>query len=210
MRIFLVLLFVGFASMARAQVNFPDAYLGTWKGVLRMEPAGAEVPMTLRLGPAISKDSVYEYVLTYHGKTEDVRRYELHVTDKRRGFFSVDEKNSIVLNERLIGNKLISIFTVEGSALLITLELKENEIVFEVVSWPANDPKTSGAKTTYPRYTTTGPMLTKGPCSKETKTGVWIVRTRTRPRYPPIYAGPGIPARGTFWQTFRVSGVHPW
>lgn len=141
---------MGFFSFGKAQTNFPDAYLGTWKGVLRIEPAGAEVPMTLQLGPAITKDSVYEYVLTYHGKTEDVRRYELHVVDKRKGIFSVDEKNSIILAERLVGNKLISIFSVQGSALLITLELKENEIVFEVVSWPADNPQTSGGKDDIP------------------------------------------------------------
>lgn len=133
---------------AHAQsVDFPQSHLGTWKGILHLVPSGGQIPMSLQLGPAVSGDSVFEYVLTYHGpKGDDVRAYQLLVTDKSQGLFSVDEKNSILLNERLIGNKLISVFTVGGSSLLITLELHPEEIVFEVISWPTDNPQVSGGQ----------------------------------------------------------------
>ena len=106
-----------------------------------------EVPMSLQLGPALSGDSAFAYTLTYKGpKGDDVREYILRVTDITHGIFSVDEKNSIILTERLLGNKLSSIFTVEGSTLLITLELHPAEIIFEVFSWQTDAPQTSGGK----------------------------------------------------------------
>lgn len=139
---------VGFFGSAYAQsINFPQSHLGTWKGNLHIAPSGMQVPMSLQLGPVVSGDSVFEYVLTYHGpKGDDIRPYHLLVTDKSQGLFSVDEKNSILLNERLIGNKLISVFTVEGSSLLVTLELYPEEIIFEVISWPAENPQVSGGQ----------------------------------------------------------------
>ena len=99
--------------------------------------------MNLQLGPAITKDSVYKYILTYEGATNDVREYELHVSDKKQGLFHVDEKNGIILQEKLLGNKLSSIFSVSGSFLQITLELLKDEIVFEVYSWPSQVAKTT-------------------------------------------------------------------
>lgn len=137
------------AASAQA-LRFPEDYLGTWKGVLHIYPADAEVPMSLRLGPALVKDSVYEYVLTYHGQTEDVRKYAIHTVDRAKGLYRVDENNSIVLSERLLGRKLSSVFTVEGSTLMVTLELLAGEIVFEVFSWNADAPETSGGKADVP------------------------------------------------------------
>lgn len=129
------------------QPSFPQSHLGTWKGTLHIAPSGMEIPMSLRLGPAISGDSVFDYVLTYHRPNkDDIRAYNLLVIDKKQGLFSVDEKNSILLNERLIGNQLISIFTVENSSLMVTLELHPEEIIFEVVSWPVDQPQTSGGE----------------------------------------------------------------
>ena len=140
---------MGISASAQA-VRFPEDYLGTWKGMLHIYPADAEVPMSLRIGPALVKDSVYEYVLTYHGKTEDVRQYTIHTADREKGLYRVDENNSIVLPERLLGRKLSSVFTVEGSTLMVTLELLAEEIVFEVFSWSADAPETSGGKADVP------------------------------------------------------------
>lgn len=148
----LLLLLAAFPLFGFCQApGFPQSHLGTWKGTLHMEPSGMEIPMSLRLGPAVSGDSVFECVMTYSGpKGEDIRAYNLLVDDKSQGLFRVDEKNSILLNERLMGNKLISVFTVEGSSLVVTLELHPQEIIFEVFSWPADQPKTSGGQQDVP------------------------------------------------------------
>ena len=153
MRISFLLMALGLSLLGSAQVNFPNGYLGTWKGNLKMEPSGMEIPMTLQLGPELIKDSVYKYVITYISPAKnDVREYELHVTNKKQGLFYVDEKNGIILEEKLLGNKLSSIFSVSGSFLQITLELLTDEIVFEVYSWPNTISKTTvstGEEETY-------------------------------------------------------------
>lgn len=137
--------FLGTASAQKT--SFPESHLGTWKGSLHIEPSKADIPMSLRLGPAVSGDSVFEYVLTYADK--DIREYFLVVEDRSAGFFGVDEKNSIRLQERLLGNKLISVFGVEGSMLLISLEMHADEILFEVFSWP-DKAQVSGGKADVP------------------------------------------------------------
>ena len=150
--LFLFIVFC-FSLSGSGQINFPNDYLGTWKGNLTLYPSLKEIPMSLQLGPAITKDSVYKYILTYEGATNDVREYELHVRDKKQGLFHVDEKNGIILEEKLLGNKLSSVFSVSGSFLQITLELLTDEIVFEVYSWPAKVSKTTVSKEDEETYT---------------------------------------------------------
>ena len=147
MRILFLFIAFGFSILSSAQINFPNNYLGTWKGNLKMEPSGMEIPMTLQLGPELTKDSIYKYVITYISPAKnDVREYELHVKDKKQGLFYIDEKNGIILEEKLLGNKLTSIFSVSGSFLQITLELLNDEIVFEVYSWPSQVAKNTVSK----------------------------------------------------------------
>ena len=147
MRILFLFISFGFSILVSAQINFPNDYLGTWKGNLKMEPSGVEIPMTLQLGPELTKDSIYKYVITYISPAKnDVREYELHVADKKQGLFYVDEKNGIILEEKLLGNKLSSIFSVSGSTLQITLELFTDKIIFEVFSWPSKVTKTTNGK----------------------------------------------------------------
>jgi hypothetical protein len=154
MRILFLFITFGFSILGSAQINFPNDYLGTWKGNLKMEPSGTEIPMTLQLGPVLTKDSIYKYIITYISPgRNDVREYELHVTDRKQGLFYVDEKNGIILEERLLGNKLSSIFSVSGSFLQITLELLKDEIVFEVYSWPSHISKTTVSKEEEETYT---------------------------------------------------------
>lgn len=137
------------------QVRFPDDYLGLWKGALLIHPSGSSVNMSLQIGPAISGDSVYAYTLTYHGsKGDDVRAYEIRVLDRKRGLYEVDEKNSIRLPETLLGNKLISLFSVDGSSLLISLELHADEIIFEVYAWPEKASQTGGGNDDTPEVKT--------------------------------------------------------
>lgn len=137
------------------QVRFPDDYLGLWKGTLLIQPSGSTVNMSLQIGPAISGDSVYAYTLTYHGsKGDDVRAYEIRVLDQQRGLYEVDEKNSIRLPETLLGNKLISLFSVDGSSLLISLELHADEIIFEVYAWPEKASQTGGGNDDTPEVKT--------------------------------------------------------
>ncbi|MGQ3012954.1 MAG: hypothetical protein ACT6QS_04575 [Flavobacteriales bacterium] len=127
--------------------NYPAAYLGSWKGKLQIAGSNADIEMELVLGPELHKDSVWGYTLVYRSERgEDKRPYELRRTQRDLQLFTVDEKNSILLTERQIGNMVFSIFTVEGSTLLISLELLPEQIVFEVVSWKESSREESGGK----------------------------------------------------------------
>lgn len=143
---YVLLFFVGILTHAcYSQVNFPNDYIGKWQGNLIMYPSGNELPMSLQIGPEIIMDSVYKYIITYEAKVaSDVREYELHIVDKQKGHYQVDEKNGIILDEKLLDNKLTSIFSVSGSTLIITLELLVDQIIFEVYSWPAAVSKETG------------------------------------------------------------------
>lgn len=126
---------------------YPAGYLGSWKGKLQIAGSTADIDMELVLGPEIQKDSVWGYTLVYRSdRGEDKRSYELRRLKRDMQLFTVDEKNSILLTERQIGNKVFSIFTVEGSALLISLELQPEQIIFEVVSWKESSREESGGK----------------------------------------------------------------
>lgn len=134
-------------SVFAQAASFPSGYLGSWKGKLQITGSDADIDMELVLGPELYKDSVWAYTLVYQSKRgEDRRNYELRRLKRETQLFVIDEKNSILLTERQIGNKVFSIFTVEGSSLLISLELQPAQIIFEVVSWQESTREESGGK----------------------------------------------------------------
>jgi hypothetical protein len=133
------------------QIRFPEDYTGTWAGTLHMFPSGQRVEMSLQIGPKKENSGRYDYILTYHTPGGDDRReYELEQIPDAPDRFRVDEKNSIVLEERLLGNALISIFSVSGTSLIVTAKLEPEKIIFEVMSWDEAKKTESGGKENVP------------------------------------------------------------
>jgi hypothetical protein len=134
----------------------PVAWHGTWRGTLVIDgPKKQEVPVTLKIEPL--KDGSFAWVATYAGPKEVVKDYKLVPDPKQPNRFQVDENNGIILDSRLVGNVLYSVFAVEGPAgqapVLLTAryELRGDVLHLEVTSAvPAAEKTGKGQVQSYP------------------------------------------------------------
>jgi hypothetical protein len=77
----------------------------------------------------------YSWTIIYGEDKEAGRRsYELAPIDPEKGFYAIDEKNSIVLESYLLGGKLFSSFEVMGNHILSSYEKRGEELLFEIIS----------------------------------------------------------------------------
>jgi hypothetical protein len=136
MRFQCLFLFLLVSVGAQAQLNFPGAYSGSWKGNLHIaNPAGAsqDVAISLRIDSLkvrASRGTRYGWVIHYQG--QEPRKYELVVVDAKAGRYQIDEKDGIVLDAVLIENRLVSQFEVEGSLLTSIYTFLPGKILFEL------------------------------------------------------------------------------
>lgn len=132
MVIFVLLLF---NSSLYSQIN--DLWLGIWQGELTIEssPLGLRnsIPMELHVSKTDSA-GIWNWRIIYEDSTQDDRRYLLKIVDEKAGKYVIDEKDGILLEANLFGNKLISRFEVMDVLLEITYTLDEEKIYFEVSS----------------------------------------------------------------------------
>ncbi len=128
---------------------FPTDWFGEWSGPLRIfRPNGSaqNVPMSL-----IIKDLGMEKIsfnLVYGEQKEDNRPYEMRPVDASKGHWLTDEKNSILLDDFVIGGKLFSHFVVQNARLVCTYERRGDELIFEVISGK-NEPIRSSGDTVF-------------------------------------------------------------
>ncbi len=125
---------------AIGQVNFPNDYMGQWKGNLDIYSGNRlikKVNMSLFIDSTVT-DHTYIYNMVYQGAGEepDIRNYLLVVVDRELGKFKIDEQNSVELPMQLFGRKLVSSFVVEGSLVYFLYTLMEDKIMVEVISGP--------------------------------------------------------------------------
>jgi hypothetical protein len=144
MRILILFLFL--ANILQSQtmlmsdsLPFPQGWQGIWSGKLNIyNPKGVAqtIDMSLEI-QKIDTSSVgaYTWGMMYVSKSKDWRPYELIPIDASKGQWKVDEKNSIIMESYLFGQKLLCEFTVEGSRILCTYEkIDAKTIVFEVMA----------------------------------------------------------------------------
>jgi hypothetical protein len=128
--------------------GLPPDWHGHWRGQLQlMKPQGLGqvYPMQLIIRPLDS--ARYQFTIIYgEGAQAQERPYELLVIDAAKGHYRVDEKNSILIDAQLMGNRLITWFNVGTSTLAITYERVGDTIVFEVLSTTDKPALKSGGK----------------------------------------------------------------
>ena len=115
--------------------KFPDAFFGTYSGTLHIHTirGDQEVPMEFRLLPTDSIGT-YQYTLVYGaGDQRQERAYVLLEEDASKGQYAIDERNGIVLDNKVHDNKLYALFEVQGNLLTTFISLKEDHVVFEIV-----------------------------------------------------------------------------
>lgn len=129
--------------------NFPSEWVGEWTGDLVISTLAGEqqrVPMILRMLPL--SDSSYTYSIVYGEDTEENTRPYILIADKEQtGYYKLDEANSIVLDNYLIGEKLYCRFGIMGSLLLSTLEQRGDQLIYEIISGSLEASNTTGQET---------------------------------------------------------------
>ncbi|MFK7970076.1 MAG: hypothetical protein AB8F95_06895 [Bacteroidia bacterium] len=116
--------------------QFPDDWLGTWKGTLRLERAGdtsaREFPMELRIQETDTTGN-WDWIIIYgEGEKADVRQYSLIAQDSALSHFVIDEHNSIVLDQYLVGNRMFSRFSVDSTMLTVVYRLEGDVLYSEM------------------------------------------------------------------------------
>jgi len=126
--------------------SFPDAYFGVYTGnlVIHSEKGIKNYPMEFHLLPTDSI-GVYTYTIVY-GKEEarQERKYTLKEIDKSKGNYILDENNGILLDCKVIENKMFFLFEVMDSFLTTFVTFNSDHLIFEIVVTNTKTKKTSG------------------------------------------------------------------
>ncbi|RDK89244.1 hypothetical protein C8D94_1011128 [Marinirhabdus gelatinilytica] len=121
-------------------VYFPEDFFGIYKGTLHIssEKGKQEVPMELHLF-ATDTIGAYTYTLVYgEGTSKQVRDYSLVEIDAEKGLFQVDENNGILLDTKILSNKLYTLFEVSGNLLTTFITFEKDHLIFEIVFAPTS------------------------------------------------------------------------
>ncbi|MGJ8667334.1 MAG: hypothetical protein ACSHW7_13270 [Patiriisocius sp.] len=122
-------------SAQEEKVNFPDDFFGNYTGILKIynDKGNSEFPMEFHLQPTeISEE--YTYTIIYGtGEQRQVRLYTLKEKDAKKGIYVVDENNGILLENKVVENKLYTLFEVGGKLLTTFITFEKDHLVFEIV-----------------------------------------------------------------------------
>ncbi|MCW5520020.1 hypothetical protein J1N09_09235 [Aureitalea sp. L0-47] len=126
----------GINAQTESELSFPEDYFGVYKGTLEIEAerGSQEVPMEFHLKPT---DTIgkYHYTLVYgEGDMRQERKYTLLAEDAEKGNYVVDENNGIILDDKVQGNRLYSLFEVQGTLLTTFMTFQEDHMVFEITA----------------------------------------------------------------------------
>jgi len=135
--IFLTILFYCTSLVSQDTLAFPQAWEGIWKGDLEIHTAkglAQTVPMELHILPTDSTNRYTWSIIYGEDKEAGKRPYELVVLDAEKGWYAIDEKNSIQLEAYFIKDKFFSRFEVMGTLLLTSEQLVGEELIFEIIA----------------------------------------------------------------------------
>lgn len=145
----LILIFCYLTNAQEKTLQFPNDYLGVYKGDLNIHSVKGvkEIGMEFHL-IATEKTDQYQYMLVYvfDGKRQE-RKYTLLAKDASKGQYLVDENNGIVLNAQLFDNTLYFIFEVEGTIITTTLRFYKDAMNFEITATSKDKKHITGQET---------------------------------------------------------------
>lgn len=139
-------------TSVHAQKSFPDSYVGYWKGDLDIYK-GDSVALTIEFGLDVfpADSGRYDWIISYYTTNDsgavDRRSYTLVPIDTAKGHWAIDENNGIVIDMYTTGNKVTSLFSVEGSMIQISYWLEGDEMVMELFTYPEKENVKTGKGT---------------------------------------------------------------
>ncbi len=138
-----------YSSLLLAQNDFPAAWQGEWVGTLEIFTSGGkaqELPMELHILPTGGAGE-YTWTIIYGEDVETgLRPYELLTLNQEKGWYLIDEKNTIRMEAYLLSEKFFQWFEVEGSLIFSSTELSGDELVWELVSGRTEPASLSGGQ----------------------------------------------------------------
>ncbi len=129
-------------------------WMGKWEGTLMIYSATKpikEVPMKIWNFETDTIGTYGWYLIYGEDEEKGTRPYFLKTISTETGHYQVDEKNGIILDSYLIGDKMISTFDVQGSLIssIYTLET-DGRMTFEILFGKSDDPNITGGKDDIP------------------------------------------------------------
>ena len=116
-------------TMTAAPMELPKDWHGSWAGTLVI--GEQKVPMSLVI-ETIKESKNYRWQITYgDGDKKSVRNYELVPKEKS---FTLDEKNGIELDMKLLGGVIYSQFDVGQGILSARYELRDKALHYEITT----------------------------------------------------------------------------
>lgn len=139
-----VLLFLAFSSFGQAA--FGDRCLGTWTGEMYIYANGSiRDSVAVRLEVAKIDSTAWSWRTDYLSEKMPVTKdYILRLLDLTKGWYATDEGDGVVLRDYLFGNKLYTVFEVEGILLTSTYEYQGEVLIFEVTSGRKREDSVAG------------------------------------------------------------------
>ncbi len=147
--LFVTFAFIGFAGEAQNEnIDFPASFQGNWKGDLEIFSVNGlqqTIPMEFIIQPI--EGGRYEWSIIYGDDKETGKRaYELITVNDSLGHFQIDEKNSIVLDGYLLGEKFYQQFEISDNLLVTSLEKKGENLIFEILFGSFESISTTGGE----------------------------------------------------------------
>jgi hypothetical protein len=127
------------AAPAPARASSPEAWTGTWRGVLTtygaVDSVKFTVPVTLTIAP-LAEAGAYRWRHVYaNDSTRNVKDYVLRTIDAAAGRYATDENNGIVLDEQFVGGMLVSVFQVGEQVIENRTEVRGDTLVQDLLAW---------------------------------------------------------------------------
>lgn len=139
--------FVTFSQNIKSQ-SFPKSYFGIYTGdlVINTNKGIQNYPMEFHMQPTDSL-GIYEYVIVYgKGEKQQVRDYTLMEKDAEKGIYTLDENNGIILECKVIENKIYFLFEVANSLLTTFITFNNTDLIFEIVATNTTQKIVSGGQ----------------------------------------------------------------
>ncbi len=135
-----------FSAAADAPLILDKQWIGEWSGTMQNWPSRPKVAMRLVIGPIAQADRLSWRMVYGSGKRQQTRPYELVAVDRKQGRFLIDEKNSIKISARLLGQAIYTHFEVGRSRLSATYRLRDGKLEVEILSFALRTVRKSGGQ----------------------------------------------------------------
>jgi hypothetical protein len=131
------------------QPAFPMSWIGTWRGPCQFTPVKGETKnfeMEVRIAATDEPNRFIWEIVYIDGDKRQVREYELQILDPQTGHCVIDEKNSIKIDSYLVGDTLLSQFTVQKGLITASYRVVDDHMEVQMVSADAAKTTESGGK----------------------------------------------------------------